>query len=100
MNRWRSPTAEQVFSEHLGIECRSAGLNRGAENPLTAELVDWAELIFVMERSHKAKLSAEFKPHLKDKRVICLGIPDNYKFMDPALVQLLERKVLPFLPRG
>ncbi|WP_296511151.1 low molecular weight protein tyrosine phosphatase family protein [Rhodoferax sp.] len=100
MNRWRSPTAEQIFSELPGIECTSAGLNRGAENPLTAELVDWAELIFVMERSHKAKLSAEFKPHLKGKRVICLDIPDNYKFMDPALMQLLERKVLPFLPRG
>jgi predicted protein tyrosine phosphatase len=80
MNRWRSPTAEQIFSEHPGIECTSAGLNRGAENPLTPELVEWAELIFVMERSHKAKLSGEFKPHLLGKRVICLNIPLEVNF--------------------
>jgi predicted protein tyrosine phosphatase len=40
MNRWRSLTAEQVYSDHPGIQCASAGLNRNAENPLTPELVD------------------------------------------------------------
>ncbi|MCV2362986.1 phosphotyrosine protein phosphatase [Paucibacter aquatile] len=100
MNRWRSPTAEQIFSEHPGIECSSAGLNHGAENPLTPELLAWADLIFVMERSHKDKLARDFKPHLLGKRVICLNIPDNYKFMDPALVKLLHAKVDRFLPRA
>lgn len=100
LNRWRSPTAEQIFAEHPGIECTSAGINRGAENPLTPELVEWAELIFVMERSHKEKLCNEFKPDLRGKRVVCLNIPDNYKFMDPALVKLLRSKVEPFLPQG
>jgi predicted protein tyrosine phosphatase len=100
MNRWRSPTAEQIFSESPGVECSSAGLNRGAENPLTPELVEWADLIFVMERCHKTKLSSEFKPYLKGKRVVCLNIPDNYKFMEPALVKLLQVKVSGFLPRA
>lgn len=100
MNRWRSPTAEQVFSEHAGIECTSAGLNHGAENPLTPELVEWAELIFVMERAQKTKLSSEFKPYLRGKRVVCLNIPDNYKFMEPALVRLLHAKVDGFLPHA
>src|SRR5438034_8523184 len=76
-NRWRSPTAEQVFSEQPGVECSSAGLNHDAENPLTPELVEWAELIFVMEREHKVKLSARFKEHLRGKRVVCLDILDN-----------------------
>ncbi|MFZ6751310.1 low molecular weight protein tyrosine phosphatase family protein [Undibacterium sp. Ren11W] len=98
MNRWRSPTAEQVFSEHPGVECRSAGLNRGAENPLTPELVEWADLIFVMERDHKTKLSKEFQPYLRDKRLLCLNIPDNYRFMEPTLVKLLHAKVTGFLP--
>ena len=100
MNRWRSPTAEQVFSEHPGIECTSAGLNHGAENPLTAELVAWAGLIFVMERGHKTKLSSAFKAYLRGKRVVCLHIADNYKFMDPALVNLLHNKVNGFLPQA
>ena len=97
MNRWRSPTAEQVFSEFPGIECASAGLNNGAENPVTPELIEWADLIFVMERSHKAKLSNEFKRHMHGTRVVCLNIPDKYKFMDPVLVKLLTSKVAGFL---
>lgn len=97
-NQWRSPTAEQVFADHPGIECTSAGLNHDAENPLTPELVEWAELIFVMEREHKTRLSASFQQHLAGTRVICLDIPDNYRFMDPALVKLLQAKVPRFLP--
>lgn len=93
MNRWRSPTAEQVFSDHPGIECTSAGLNHGAENPLTPELVEWADLIFVMEQAHKTKLSGQFRRHLRGKQVVCLNIPDNYQFMDPGLVKLLHAKV-------
>lgn len=97
-NRWRSPTAEQVFAGHAGIECSSAGLSHDADTPLTPELVQWADLLFVMERQHKARLSSRFKPYLAGKRVVCLDIPDRYTFMDPALVKLLRVKVGPFLP--
>lgn len=97
-NKWRSPTAEQIFADYPGIECQSAGLSNGADNPITTELVEWAELICVMERAHKPKLSARFKPSLSGKRVVCLDIPDNYRFMDPTLVALLFRKVTPLLP--
>ena len=96
-NKWRSPTAEQVFSGHQGLQCASAGLSNDAELPLSAELVAWAELIFVMEKQHKSRLSAQFRPQLRGKRVVCLDIPDNYRFMEPALVELLERKVTPLL---
>ncbi len=96
-NRLRSPTAEQVFSQWPGIECASAGVHSSADVPLDSELIDWAEVIFVMERIHRTKMTAKFKSHLDGKRVICLGIPDNYRFMEPALVSLLEAKVSPFL---
>ena len=97
-NRWRSPTAEALFSEHPGVECQSAGLSNDAATPLSAELVQWAELICVMEKEHKAKLALQFKPFLAGKRVVCLGIPDRFKYMDPVLVQTLRTKVLPLLP--
>jgi predicted protein tyrosine phosphatase len=99
-NRLRSPTAEQVFARHPGIECMSAGTNRDADNPLSSELVQWADLIFVMEKSHRNKLSSKFRKDLMNKRVICLGIPDEYEYMEPALVRLLEARVTPFLPHG
>ena len=98
-NQWRSPTAEQVFAEHPGIECASAGLSHDAETPLSVELIEWAELLFVMEAKHKSKLSAQFKLHLSGKRVVCLNIPDNYKFMESALVKLLQCKVTQHLPQ-
>lgn len=97
-NKWRSPTAEQMFCEYPGIECTSAGLSHDAEVPLSADLIEWADLIFVMEKQHKSKLSAQYTPELLGKKVVCLNIPDNYKFMEPALVKLLEVKVTPFLP--
>jgi predicted protein tyrosine phosphatase len=92
-NRLRSPTAEQVFADYPGLETASAGLNTDAENPLTAELVEWADVIFVMERAHRTKLSQRFRPHLRKTRIVCLDIPDKYRFMDPALVSLLQARV-------
>jgi len=97
-NRLRSPTAEQVFANHPGIECASAGTNHDADNPLTPELVEWAEIIFVMEKAHRNRVTAKFRRHLVNKRVICLDIPDEYEYMDPVLVRLLEVKVSRFLP--
>ena len=97
-NRLRSPTAEQVFASWAGIETSSAGLNHDAENPVTPELLSWADIIFVMERAHRSKLSAKFKPHLGGKRVICLEIPDEFEFMDPYLIRLLKAKVPRHLP--
>lgn len=91
-NKLRSPTAEQVFAGRSDIEVASAGTNHNAENPLTAELVAWADIIFVMEKTHRAKLQQKFRKELK-ARVVCLDIPDNYAFMDPALIALLEERV-------
>jgi predicted protein tyrosine phosphatase len=96
-NKLRSPTAEQVFARYPDIETASAGLNNDAENPVTGELVEWADLIFVMEQAHRNKLRKKFKQHLSRARVICLDIPDDYDFMDPYLVRLLEARVPRFL---
>ena len=86
-----------MFASWPGVETASAGLAPDAEESCSAELVEWADIIFVMERAHRAKLQRRFKPHLKRARVICLDIPDDYGFMQPELVALLEKKVGAFL---
>jgi predicted protein tyrosine phosphatase len=96
-NRLRSPTAEQVFADYPDIETASAGTNQDAEEPLTPELLQWADLIFVMEKTHRNKLSQRFKAHIGGKRIVCLNIPDDYAFMDADLVRLLMTKVPLFL---
>ena len=92
-NRLRSPTAEQVFSGVEGVETASAGLAPDADNPMTAELAEWADVIFVMEKVHRTRLQRRFGRHLKRARVVCLDIADDYGFMDEALVRLLKERV-------
>lgn len=97
-NRLRSPTAEHIFADMPGIATASAGTNRDAETPLTDELVAWADFIFVMERQHRNKLQSKHRAALRDKRVVVLDIPDEFDFMDPALVHLLRVKMRRWLP--
>lgn len=93
-NRLRSPTAEQVFSSRPDLEVASA------DNPLTSELVAWADVIVVMEKTHRAKVRKRFRASLNGKRLICLDIPDEFAFMDPALVTLLQTRLARYLPSG
>lgn len=92
-NKLRSPTAEQVFSRYPNIETDSAGLNTEADVRVSPEQIEWADIIFVMEKSMRAKLAKQFCKYLNGKRVISLNIPDKYTFMQSELVALLEKKV-------
>jgi predicted protein tyrosine phosphatase len=99
-NRLRSPTAETVFRAWPQLEVDSAGLAPDAETPLSSEQLAWAELILVMEDTHKRRLQQRFAGQLKGKRVTVLGIPDDYDFMQPELIELLLRKAGPMLRQG
>ncbi|NOU03545.1 MAG: phosphotyrosine protein phosphatase [Novosphingobium sp.] len=98
-NRLRSPTAEQVFADYPGLEVASAGTNNDAENPLTGELVEWADMVVVMERQHKARLQRKFRTSLRGQYIICSDIPNDYRFMDPELVYLLTTRMARHLPK-
>lgn len=99
-NKLRSPTAEHIFAGRDGIEVSSAGTNNDAENPLTGELVEWADYLFVMERAHRNKIQKRFRTEMKDKRIVCLDIPDEYEFMDAELIRRLEVRMARYLPSG
>jgi len=93
-NRLRSPTGEEVFSGYHGCNAIGCGTNSDAETTVSGDLIEWADFIFVMEKSHRNKVAKKFKELLKDKRLICLDIPDDFERMDPVLVRLLENRVL------
>lgn len=46
-----------------------------------------------MEEKHKSRLLAAFTRLMEHKPVHVLDIPDEYKYMDPELVQELEISV-------
>lgn len=82
-----------MFADRPLLETDSAGLAPDADTPLDAEQIRWADVIFVMERAHRNKLTQRFGPQLKGKKLVCLDIADNYTFMQPELVALLEKKM-------
>jgi predicted protein tyrosine phosphatase len=92
-NRLRSPTAEKVFSNYDGIKVKSAGLDPHARTHLTLEMIKWADIIFAMEKSHQEKIKKRYQDKLKGKKLICLNIPDEYDFMQPELIEVLNEKV-------
>lgn len=92
-NQWRSPTAEALFKNHPAYEARSAGTENGARVKVTAGHIGWADLIFCMERRHADRLRARFPDQLKNKPLITLRIPDDYRCMDPELLALLRSKL-------
>ncbi len=96
-NRLRNPTAEQVFASWPDVETDSAGQASDASVELSVEQIDWVTIILVMEKAHRARLAKRFRNHLRGKRVVCLDIPDDYGFMQPELIRLLEAKAGPFL---
>ncbi len=98
-NKLRSPTAETIFADYEGIEVDSAGLNHDAVTPLSAEQLAWAEVILVMEKSHLNRLNRKFRKHLKGKRIAVLNIPDNYEYMDEALIALLKTRCAPYISK-
>ena len=52
-NLMRSPTAEALFREHPDLDVRSAGTDFDARTALSRDLIEWADLVFVMETRHR-----------------------------------------------
>ena len=101
-NRNRSPTAEDVFralAARAGFEVRtsSAGLSPYAEKPVTKELADSADLIFVMEEYMARELETRYGQD--PAKIVCLDIPDMFFRGDPILVHILKEALAPFVPQ-
>ena len=97
MNQWRSPTAEKVFQKEPGIAVRSAGTVRGARRTVSVQDIRWSDIILVMEEKHKSRLIAQFRDEVRYKTLHVLDIPDEYKYMDPELVEIVREAATPFI---
>ena len=90
-------TAEKICQKVSGYTARSAGTEKGARIRVTQGLVGWADAIFVMEKKHADRLRSKFPESLEGKKLICLQIPDNYQYMEPELVELLQAKLSSYM---
>ena len=96
-NKWRSRTAETIFKTVQIHNVKSAGTENEARIKVTEKLINWADLIFVMEKKHKERLRDKFGQLIADKEIVTLDIKDDYKYMDGELIEILETSVSPYL---
>ena len=96
-NQWRSPTAEKLWQKRAGFNARSAGTSKSAKHRVTLRDIQWADAILVMEDKHKSRLLAEFRQDIDRSATHVLDIPDDYRFMDPELITLIESATEPIV---
>ncbi|MCZ4242954.1 low molecular weight protein tyrosine phosphatase family protein [Pedobacter punctiformis] len=92
-NKWRSTTAETIYKNHAEHQVRSAGTEPSARIRVNEKLIHWADLIFVMEKKHKQRITEKFSYSVADKEIIILDIPDDYQYMDEELIEEINVKV-------
>jgi len=93
-NQWRSPSAEAIYKNSQAHNARSAGTSANARIKINQALIDWAEIIFVMENKHRQILIQKFNIN---QPLIVLDIPDEYQYIDPELIAMLKTSVEAYL---
>lgn len=91
-NKWRSKTAESIFKKTKNLIVMSAGTENSARIKVNQKMIDIADIIFVMEKKHKERINNKFS-NVTSKKVITLDIPDEYKYMDTELIEILNSSV-------
>ena len=71
-NLQRSPTGAEIFKDKY--ETKSAGVGELTKNPLTSELLEWADVVFVMEDWHREFIAEKFPKLYLKKKIINLDI--------------------------
>ena len=99
-NRQRSLTAEAVFDGVNGHEVRSVGTEPGARIRVKAGHIGWADVVFVMEKKHLRRLEEKYRDELRGRQVVTLHIPDEFDYMDEALVERLSAAIAPYVDAG
>lgn len=92
-NKWRSRTADTIFKNNGRHQIKSAGTENSARIKLNQKLVNWADIILVMETKHKKKILEKFEFNESNKHLEVLDIPDEYKYMNEDLIEILKIKL-------
>jgi len=98
----RSPTAEAVCARiaqdnNLDIVASSAGVSQGANRPVTKEMADLADKIFVMEPSMVTDMAEGYSQN--PAKIVCPDILGVYAQNDPLCVERLEAEMYKYLAR-
>ncbi len=97
-NKLRSRTAEDYFSsKYTKFNFLSAGTNinvcnREGTTPLTEDLLEWADVVYVMENKHKNIIRKNTGSKYINK-IIVLRIQDIYEYGEIKLIDILRDRI-------
>jgi protein-tyrosine phosphatase len=91
-NKRRSRTAEHIFKNDDRFNIRSAGLSPKSERTISANDLIWADMVFVMETGHRARIWDLFRD-IDLPEIEVFNIPDEFEFMDAELVEILTGRI-------
>lgn len=84
----RSPTAAHYAAAVKGWNTRSCGVMSEAIPPVHANLLEWADMIYCLERQHMQFIHQTFGDRYVDK-IRVLDIPDNFAYRDRELLSYI-----------
>jgi predicted protein tyrosine phosphatase len=100
VNRLRSATAQKIYENDPRFEVNSAGTDPRANTVISPDLLYWADSIIVMEKHHRNFIRQKFPDIYKNKKIVCLYIPDEFDYMQKELIYILKEKVENVYKRG
>ncbi len=91
-NKWRSPTAQNIYKNDSRIEVRSAGVSEKSPHPISNSDLLWADLVLIMESKYRGRIQGLFR-NLRLPPIKSLDIPDEYEYMDEELIEFIKSGV-------
>ncbi len=95
----RSPTAVGLFARSRKYVAMAAGTHPDSARRVDQELIDWADMIFVMSEGtnrHLTFLRESFDT--RGKKIYDLHIRDMYFKNDPRLIRILKARISKLIP--
>jgi len=91
-NKRRSKTAEVIFRNETSFKVKGVGLSPKSPSQISETKINWANAILVMEDGHKERVLSQYR-HINLPPICVLHIEDEYGFMHPELINILEDRI-------
>ncbi len=92
----RSPTTAVILSqEPFNYNTRAAGVSSEyALVQVDQVLLEWADEVVCMEPDHQLLLERLMEKTGTVKPIICLKVPDRFRYRDPKLMEMIKESYL------
>jgi predicted protein tyrosine phosphatase len=95
LNLARAKTAcfTMMMHHRNNFDTRDRGSDKTAQTRVSAEDVEWADIIFAIEEEQRKYIESRYPDAAEKKKIFVLGIPYDENRPGPELIQLLSESV-------